>query len=356
LNRQPILRGAPALLALAALLLLIGCNRGGGRSGDVVATVNGKGIPRSEVEKYYENQTAGSPQKPTPAQEMALKLNFLRELIDREIMMQRAQKLGLLATDDEVEQKITEIKAPYTQEEFDKRLKDRKLTLDDMKRDIRAQLTIQKLFNREINSKITISDADVTQYYNDHKSEFNLVEPQYHLAHILVVPGSPQPVRNLKNSDARTDAEARDKIRMILNRLESGEDFATVAMNYSEDPSTSSNGGDLGIVPESGLRNTDPATRAEVMKLRPGQFSGIITVVNPNTKQPMGYRIVKVVGKEPAGQRDLEDPRVQQAIREQLRERREQLLKSAYYEIARNEAEVENYLAQEVMNSAGTAQ
>jgi peptidyl-prolyl cis-trans isomerase SurA len=353
-----MMRSIPAWLALLAVcgtLLLAGCKGGSKRSGDVVATVNGKGIPRSEVEKYYENQTAGSPQKPTPAQESALKLNFLRELIDREIMMQRAQKLGLLATDDEVDQRITEIKAPYTQEEFDKRLKDRKLTLDDMKRDIRAQLTIQKLFNRDINSKITISDNDVTAYYNEHKSEFNLVEPQYHLAHIFIAPGQQQ-VRNLKNSDARSDAEARDKVRMILNRLESGEDFATVAMNYSEDAPTSSNGGDLGIVPESGLRNTDANTRAEVMKLRPGQFSGIITVVNPNTRQPVGYRIVRLVGKEPAGQRDLNDPRVQQAIREQLRERREQLLKSAYYEVVRNEAEVENYLAQDILNTSGASQ
>jgi peptidyl-prolyl cis-trans isomerase SurA len=62
------------------------------------------------------------------------------------------------------------------------------------------------------------------------------------------------------------------------------------------------------------------------------------------------------VGKEPAGQRDLNDPRVQQAIREQLRERREQLLKSAYYEVVRNEAEVENYLAQDILNTSGASQ
>jgi hypothetical protein len=88
-----MMRSIPAWLALLAVcgtLLLAGCKGGSKRSGDVVATVNGKGIPRSEVEKYYENQTAGSPQKPTPAQESALKLNFLRELIDREIMMQRS--------------------------------------------------------------------------------------------------------------------------------------------------------------------------------------------------------------------------------------------------------------------------
>ena len=68
------------------------------------------------------------------------------------------------------------------------------------------------------------------------------------------------------------------------------------------------------------------------MKLKPGQYSPIITVVNPENKQAVGFRIVKLVSKEPAGQRDLSDPRVQQAIRSQLHDRREQLLKAAYYE------------------------
>ena len=61
-----------------------------------------------------------------------------------------------------------------------------------------------------------------------------------------------------------------------------------------------------------------------------GENSPVITVSNTQTKHPFGYRFVKLLAKEPAGQRDLNDPRVQQAIREQLRDRREQLLKAAY--------------------------
>jgi peptidyl-prolyl cis-trans isomerase SurA len=140
---------------------------------------------------------------------------------------------------------------------------------------------------------------------------------------------------------------------MIANRLDSGDDFATLAMNYSEDPETSGNGGDLGTVPESSLRNTDPSTHDTVMKLKPGQYSQIITLGNPSTKQAMGFRIVKLVSKEPAGQRDLSDPRVQQAIRSQLHDRREQLLKAAYYEVLRDSAKVENYYAKKVLDSNG---
>ena len=88
------------------------------------------------------------------------------------------------------------------------------------------------------------------------------------------------------------------------------------------------------------------------MKLKPGQYSGVITVINPANRLE-GFRIVKLVSKEPAGQRELSDPRVQQAIRSQLHDRREQLLKAAYYEVLRDTAKVENYYAKRVLDSNG---
>jgi len=88
---------------------------------------------------------------------------------------------------------------------------------------------------------------------------------------------------------------------MIINRLDIGEDFGALAMRYSEDPATSGNGGDLGTVPESGLKATDPLTRAAVLKLRPGQYSPIISIMNPANRQLLGFRIVKVISKESAG-------------------------------------------------------
>src|SRR5579864_2583716 len=237
------------LFACAALLVLSSCQSSKATDG-VAARVNGHKIPRSEVDKYYSNQTAGSPQRPNGEQETSLRLSILRELIDNEILMQRAAKLGLLATDEDVDRKLNEIKAPYTQEEFNKRLQEKQITLDDFKRDLRRSLTVDKVLNREITSKINITDQDITSYYNAHKAEFNLIEPQYHLAHILVT-GTPNPqVHNLKNDKARNDAEARKKIQMLVNRLDSGEDFATLAMNYSEDPETAGNGGDLGFTPD----------------------------------------------------------------------------------------------------------
>ena len=343
---------AALVVAIALSLALAGCSRGQAGS-DVMAKVNSHKILRSEVEKYYVNQAAQSPQQPGEEQATSLKLGILKELIDNEILMQRAEKLGLLATNDEVDQKLNEIKAPYTQEAFDQRLKERKITIDDFKRDLRRSITIDKVLNREITSKIAISDGDISGYYNAHKAEFNLIEPQYHLAHIFVSTQPNPQVRNLKNDKAQNEAEARKKIQMIVNRLDSGEDFATVAMNYSEDPESAGNGGDLGFTPQSALAKTDPATRDAVSKLKPGQYGNVITIAHPETHQVFGFRIVRVIAKEPAGQRELNDPRVQQAVRDQLRDRREQLLKAAYYDVVRNQAKVENYFAEQILKSTG---
>src|SRR5215831_8522523 len=261
-------------------MLLAGCNRDS-NSGDVLASVNGRKIYRGEVDKYYANQTAGSEQQPVGEQAVSLRLSILDTLIETEILMHRAEKLGLLATEEEVDRKLNEIKSPYTAEEFNKRLEEKKISLDDFKRDLRRSLTRDKVLNKEITSRINITDQDISDYYNAHKTEFNLIEPQYHLAQIFVTPAPNPQVHNLKNDKAQNEADARKKIQMLVNRLDSGDDFATLAMSYSEDPETSGNGGDLGFTPESALQRTDPATRDAVIHLKIGQSSPIITIIDP---------------------------------------------------------------------------
>src|SRR5258708_35345362 len=113
----------------------------------------------------------------------------------------------------------------------------------------------------------------------------------------MVPGGAGAQVRNLKNRKAQNAVEAGKKIQTIANRLDSGDDFATMAMNYSEDPETSNNGGDLGMAPESALKNADPATRDAVMKLKPGQYTPGIPMLNPNNHQPYGSKIVKLISK-----------------------------------------------------------
>jgi peptidyl-prolyl cis-trans isomerase SurA len=74
-------------------------------------------------------------------------------------------------------------------------------------------------------------------------------------------------------------------------------------------------------------------------------------LLDGQSKRPVGYAIYKLISREPAGQRDVNDPRVQQAIRQQLRDGRSQLLKNAFIEMLRDEAKVENFLAEEIFKN-----
>src|SRR5580704_1072402 len=92
LNRCSISRQAAATLAAAVLLAaLSACNSQPG--GDVMATVDGKKIFRTDVEKYYNNNVASAQQAPSGEQATALRLNILHQMIDDEILMRRAEKL-----------------------------------------------------------------------------------------------------------------------------------------------------------------------------------------------------------------------------------------------------------------------
>jgi peptidyl-prolyl cis-trans isomerase SurA len=143
-----------------------------------------------------------------------------------------------------------------------------------------------------------------------------------------------------------TDAEAKKKIEALHTRLESGDDFGALASQFSEDPSNASSGGDMGRLKESELRSNN-AVFAAITALRPGQITGILPLYDQNHKAN-GYAIYKLLDKEAAGQYDLNDPRVQQTIRAQLRDSRAQLLRNAYDEMLRDQAHVENFYAEEI--------
>ncbi len=347
--------GGAKLLAGLGLLLacgLLGCNRN--HDADIVATVNGHPIMRSEMDKMYNEQLGDAQHQqepPSPEQADSLRLGVLKELIDEEIVQQRAAKMNLTATPEEVDAKLADMKAPYTEEQFQQQLKASNHTLDELKHDIRRTQTINKLLNKEINSKVTVSDADITNYYNAHKSEFNNVDTQYHLAQIVVTTSPSASPGNLQNNKASNPAEALKKIQALHNRVESGEDFGSLAMNFSEDPQTSPNGGDRGIIPEQQLRQNQQVFNA-VSKLKVGQVTDILPFADPNDPKKIGgYAVVQLLGREPAGQHLLSEPQVQQRIRQGLRDVRSQLLKAAYFEVLRDQAKVENFYAEQILKS-----
>jgi len=339
-----------ASLALALTLAAASCHKQETPSADVWARVNSHEIRREEVEKYFRGLVMQQGQEPSAEEAALLKLNIIDELINNEILIERARTLGLEASDGEVEDKFTELKSPYTEEEFQKQLRDRGVSVDDQKRVLRQQITIQKLINREVVSKITITEQDISDFYNANLPQFNVAEPLYHVAQILVTPVKDRQIRNRKNDDATTDAQAQKKVEALLKAIDGGADFAQVAMDYSEDPTNATNGGDLGNMPESSLRDPKqetPELSHAVLSLHPGSVSRVIKT------RDGAYHILKLISRENAGQRSLADPQIKEAIRGTLRNRREQLLRAAYLAASREDARVENYYARQVLEAAG---
>ena len=329
------------LIASAVLCILAGCHKA--PPANVAATINNRPITFEEVDRIYQSQLS-SPGATSDDLAQIQKLEVLRSLIESEIMLQRAEKMGLMATDAEVDAKFAELKAPYTQEEFQKLLETRKMTIIDLKKNLRRDLSVQKLVNKEITSKISITDREIEQFYANNRASFNRAEPAVHLAQILVTAAPDASVRNLKNDKAQNDDQARKKIQNLEARIRQGEDFSMLAENFSEDANSSANGGDLGFVPLSAFDQSSTEVKKLIATMQPGQVSPIIP-------SQQAYRILKLISREPAGQRDLNDPRVQQTIREGLLSRKDQLLRNAYYEVARNEATVVNYFARKILET-----
>jgi len=327
-----------SFLSVSVLALsLTGCHPAPSR--DVIATVNGHPVWRANLDKAYSENLGDSQRQEKPSADEAAfaRLGLLKQLIDEEILLQRAAKMNLNATSEEVDAKFAEMKAPYNEEQFTQLLAEHHTSVDEVKRDLRRSLTENKLLNMEINSKITVSDADINAYFQAHKSEFHNIETQYHLAQILVT-----------NPPSRPPDEARKKISALKNRVDSGEDFGALAINYSENPQTSSSGGDMGSLSESQLARM-PMLFAAISRLKPGQTTEIIPF--PDSADPKGeadYAIVQLIARDPAGQHDISEPEIQQRIREELKNTRSQLLKVAYFEMLRNHAKVENLLAEQI--------
>jgi peptidyl-prolyl cis-trans isomerase SurA len=266
-------------------------------------------------------------------------------MINDEMLMQRAAADKLVATDDEVNVKFTEFKKDYTEEKFQQFLKDQGVTAEDIKKEIRKSATIEKLYNKEITSKISVSEGEIKDFFAKNKANYNLPE-SWHVLHLLVTPFPDSQITNSRNDDAKTDEAARQKVMGLLKRILSGEDFSIVARDYSEDSSSAQSGGDLRLLNLQQLDAIDPRFRQAVQSLKVGEtFSSPVP-----TKY--GYHLVKLIEKEAGGQHELTDPKVQADTRQAIFNRKETLLKTAYLEAVRNQTIVKNLLAQKILSDA----
>jgi peptidyl-prolyl cis-trans isomerase SurA len=145
--------------------------------------VNGKDITAAELERQFRARTGTEAANSDDADDA--KLQILSQIISDEILLGIAAKEQIGATDSEVEAKFNAFRSQYSEEALNGLLAQQKTTIEEMKVDIRRSLTLDKLVNKEVTSKIRVSDAEVTEFYNKNKKRFDLPEG-FHIAHILV--------------------------------------------------------------------------------------------------------------------------------------------------------------------------
>jgi peptidyl-prolyl cis-trans isomerase SurA len=337
------------LLFLA--FIFSGCSSGGSGDNDstVAATVNGHSILLKEVERGV-NQQAGGKQSQLSQLELAqARLQVLSNLIQREVLFQRAEREKLLPSEDEIDGAINTQKqqSGMTSEDFEKSLKQQNLSMETLREEARKDLAISKLQDK-YSGKISISDKEVEDFYANNRQQF-VNARGVALAMIMVDPADngPQGIPN----DAKNETDAKLKIDNIYQQLQGKADFATVARAKSEDINTLARGGDIGFATEEDLKNN--GFPAELV----GSFFGSMQV--GDYTQPVRFSsgkwyIFKLADKRLQTENlTLESPGVRQQITQGLTNQRKQILNAALLEVAINEAKIINNLAANMLNNPG---
>jgi parvulin-like peptidyl-prolyl isomerase len=313
-------------------------------SANAWAVVNGNEITRDDVEKAY-RRAAPAGQQPAEEEALTAKLNLLNELIVQQLLLEKAKELKAEVTDAELDKAYLDAKNNIPEDAFQTELKSRNLTAADMREDLRRNLLAQKVVDKEVADKITVTDADITAFFEANKAAFNRNEDAVHIAQIVVTPVREQQRTNRTGDDASTTQEATAKAQMLMAKLKGGATFGDLAADYSEDAESAQRGGDLGFVPVSALQQAPPALRDAVFKSAPGTVQLV--------SQGGAHTIVLTIAKDTKGQKDLSMPSVKEAISTTLKGRKEQLIRAAYLTALRNDAKVENVLAKQVIETKG---
>jgi peptidyl-prolyl cis-trans isomerase SurA len=313
-------------------------------SPDTWAVVDGRQITRDDVEKAFRRMQGNSDQL-SPEEAMTAKLSLLNDMIVQELLLARAQELKVELPESELDQAFNEAKQNIPDDAFQKELARRNLTAGDMREGLRRELLTQKVMEQEIGAKVSVTDQEVTDFFNANKAQFNFPEEAYRLAQIVVTPAPEPQLANRTGDDAGTPQAANAKVQMLMERLKNGASFQELAADYSEDPESAPRGGDIGFIPLSRIKQAPPVMRDAVLNKEPGSVNVVST--------GGAHTIVLVVAHERAGQRDLATPGVRETITENLRGRKEQLLRAAYLTKVRSDARVENHLARRLVEDQG---
>ncbi|HYR77911.1 MAG TPA: SurA N-terminal domain-containing protein [Pyrinomonadaceae bacterium] len=353
-------RNLSLMAVVLGALLIAACGSGSNTTPDntVAATVNGTKIMLSEVERVIQQQMQGK-QSELSAHDLAqARLTVLDNLIQREVLYQRAEQEKLLPTEEQITSAINQRKqqSGVTQEEFDRQLKESGMTNEELHETAKKDLAVTALGDKYA-GKITISDREVEDYYNTNKSQF-VNARGVTLAMIVADPADNGGRVAGPEGDAKNEADAKTKIDAIYQQLKAGADFAEVARVKSEDR-TLLQGGDIGLATEDDLKSNGfpPEVVAQLFgPMQVGSFTSPVKFSSPQYPNGRWYIFklkekrlqtenLTLEGQYPEGET------VRHRITTTLTNQRKETLNDALVRVALSEAKIVNNLAADILNN-----
>ncbi len=304
---------------------------------EIIARVNNEIITRSEYEKSRQSAEEGAREdcqgKCTPEQLKAevdqRQKTSLRDLIDQSLLVQRAKDMGV-SVEPELIKRLDAIRIQNkieSMEELEKAVTSQGLNWEDFKNNIRNTLLTQRVIGSEVGSHITISDEEISKYYEAHKKEY-VRQEQVALREIEV---STQGKKPEEIPDLKKKAET------TLQRIKDGEDFGEMAKRFS-DSNTKTQGGFLGLYKRGELSKE---LEDKVFKMKKNELTEV-------TETKQGFLILQVLEHYDEGEQSLAKvkneimdklygARMEPAMREYLKTLREQsfvVIKPGYVDAA----------------------
>lgn len=306
----------------------------------VIAKGKGFEIKRSELDEIMTNLKsvyAARGQTIPPAQLPLIEGRLLKQLIDVQLLLQKATDADKAAGKEQFEKSLQELKTrqKLTDAEFDQKLNQQlqlqNLTRKQWDKQNTDQATVGAVLTRELN--VTSTDAEVKQFYDEHPAEFEQPE-MIHVRHILLM--TIDPVTHAPLAADQQKAKQR-QIEDLLKRIRGGADFAALAKQYSEDPGSKDNGGELPAFPRGQMV---PEFEAAAFSLTNNQVSDVV-------KSSYGCHIIKLLDKTPAKKLvltdkvPLSDETIASRVKEMLTQQKTEKLAPAYLDKLQAAADVQ---------------
>ena len=296
----------------------------------IMATVNGVPITSREVKQMGREilpQFSGH-QRLSDERMRAAQKRALVELIQKELMVQEGERLGIGVSLGEIQQEVSKIKNRFpSSRAFKERLALEKLSETEIQKGVGRFLLIQKTIQQEIEGKILIGELDLKEYYKEHSEKFVLPE-QIRIRQILlrVPPSAPSEVWE----------GTRQTAMKLVQKINEGEDFEALAQVYSDDGQTREKGGDLGWVHRGRMSLREVEETA--FRLKVGETSTPIRTL-------YGYFIIRVEGVRP--QRQLQYSEInQELLKDELRHSAIQKRKEEWLMRLKEGAEIKIFMSQ----------